>query len=60
MNDDSEARAIVGRTALVIEDVPGRGLIQVDDPELIQLAMPAKGENGLEMIEALRHESQEM
>ncbi|HEM2816631.1 TPA: type VII secretion protein EssC [Streptococcus suis] len=60
MNDDSEARAIVGRTALVIEDVPGRGLIQVDDPELIQLAMPAKGENGLEIIEALRHESQEM
>jgi S-DNA-T family DNA segregation ATPase FtsK/SpoIIIE len=41
MIDDSEPRAIVGRTTLTIDDLPGRGLIKLEEPELFQTALPA-------------------
>ncbi|WP_281186562.1 FtsK/SpoIIIE domain-containing protein, partial [Enterococcus rivorum] len=58
--DDSEPRAIVGRTNLTIEDLPGRGLIKLDEPESFQTALPAEGEDTLQIIEAIQAEVKEM
>jgi S-DNA-T family DNA segregation ATPase FtsK/SpoIIIE len=56
LNDDSEARGIVGRTTFEIDDVPGRGLVRLEQPEVFQVAMPARGDDTLGVIEALRAE----
>jgi S-DNA-T family DNA segregation ATPase FtsK/SpoIIIE len=58
--DDSEARVIVGRTTLTIDDLPGRGLIKLDEPELFQTALPAAGEDTLQIIDAIQGEVQAM
>jgi S-DNA-T family DNA segregation ATPase FtsK/SpoIIIE len=60
LNGEGEARGIVGRTALVIEDVPGRGLVRVDQPEAFQVAVPNAGTDALGVIEAIRDESGRM
>ncbi|HEM3705963.1 TPA: NACHT domain-containing protein, partial [Streptococcus suis] len=60
MSDDTEARSIVGRTSLVIEDLPGRGLIPMDQPELLQIALPSYGENSIQMIHNLKVEIDRM
>ncbi|MBO0447774.1 hypothetical protein JZO78_15690, partial [Enterococcus ureilyticus] len=53
-------RAIVGRTTLTIDDLPGRGLIKLDEPELFQAALPADGEDTLQIIEAIQEEVSQM
>jgi S-DNA-T family DNA segregation ATPase FtsK/SpoIIIE len=58
--DDSEPRVIVGRTTLTIDDLPGRGLIKLDEPELFQTALPAAGEDTLQIIDAIQGEVQAM
>ena len=58
--DDSEPRVIVGRTTLTIDDLPGRGLIKLDEPELFQTALPAEGEDTLQIIEAIQAEVSQM
>lgn len=58
--DDSEARAIVGRTQLVVDDLPGRGLIKLEEPQIFQTALPADGDDVLEIIENMRREASEM
>ncbi|WP_321388955.1 type VII secretion protein EssC [uncultured Enterococcus sp.] len=60
MIDDAEPRSIVGRTTLTIDDLPGRGLIKLDEPELFQAALPAVGEDTLKIIEAIQAEVSEM
>ncbi|WP_422389661.1 type VII secretion protein EssC [Candidatus Enterococcus lemimoniae] len=60
MIDDSEPRAIVGRTTLTIDDLPGRGLIKLEEPELFQTALPADGEDTLQIIEAIQEEVNDM
>ncbi|WP_454050726.1 type VII secretion protein EssC [Cellulomonas sp. Marseille-Q8402] len=60
MNDDSQPRAIVGRTTLQIDDLPGRGLVRVEQPEIFQAALPARGEEMLEVIETIQAEASEM
>jgi len=60
MIDDSEPRAIVGRTTLTIDDLPGRGLIKLEEPELFQVALPADGEDTLQIIEAIQEEVAQM
>ncbi|XUD05075.1 type VII secretion protein EssC [Enterococcus sp. AZ177] len=60
MIDDSEPRAIVGRTTLTIDDLPGRGLIKLEEPELFQAALPADGEDTLQIIEAIQEEVSQM
>jgi S-DNA-T family DNA segregation ATPase FtsK/SpoIIIE len=60
MIDDSEPRAIVGRTTLTIDDLPGRGLIKLEEPELFQTALPAEGEDTLQIIEAIQEEVAQM
>ncbi|MCB5954296.1 type VII secretion protein EssC [Enterococcus sp. CWB-B31] len=54
--DDFEAKSIVGRTSIAIEDLPGRGLIKMEEPELFQTALPASGEDTLKLIEAIQKE----
>lgn len=58
--DDNEARSIVGRTTLVIDDLPGRGLIKLDDPEIFQAALPTTGDDALAVIEAIQIEAKAM
>ncbi|MHC5215120.1 type VII secretion protein EssC [Enterococcus sp. LJL128] len=58
--DDAEPRSIVGRTTLTIDDLPGRGLIKLEEPELFQTALPAAGEDTLQIIEAIQDEVAEM
>ncbi len=60
MIDDSEPRAIVGRTTLTIDDLPGCGLIKLEEPELFQAALPADGEDTLQIIEAIQEEVNQM
>lgn len=60
MIDDSEPRGIVGRTTLTIDDLPGRGLIKLEEPELFQTALPADGEDTLQIIEAIQEEVKQM
>lgn len=58
--DDNEAKNIVGRTQLAIDDLPGRGLVKFDEPALFQAALPTLGEDTLDIIEAIREEAKEM
>lgn len=58
--DDSDAKTIVGRTQLVVDDIPGRGLIKLEEPELFQTALPAKGEDDLQIVEAIQQETEWM
>ncbi|MBC1307390.1 type VII secretion protein EssC [Listeria booriae] len=60
MIDKSDTSAIVGRTDMVIEELPGRGLIKLDEPTLFQAALPNIGENALEIIEANQKEAEQM
>lgn len=45
MSDDNDSRTIIGRTAYKIEDLPGRGLVNIDEPEIFQVALPVEGVN---------------
>ncbi|QBQ07168.1 type VII secretion protein EssC [Sporosarcina pasteurii] len=60
MIDEMEPRSIVGRTSLTIEEIPGRGLVKVEEPTIFQTALPVKGEEALEIIEGIQQESKEM
>lgn len=61
LNDDSEPRSVVGRTDLIIEDMAGRGLFKTEDgAQSIQVALPNRGEDPLEIIEGIRQEAKEM
>ncbi|WP_210470765.1 type VII secretion protein EssC [Sporosarcina sp. 6E9] len=60
MIDETEPRSIVGRTSLTIEEVPGRGLVKIEQPTVFQTALPVKGEETLEIIEEIQRESREM
>lgn len=59
-NADDEARMVVGRTSLKIDDTPGRGLARVEKPELFQVALPAKGESNIAMIQDMQTQVQGM
>ncbi|SFD42635.1 DNA segregation ATPase FtsK/SpoIIIE, S-DNA-T family [Bacillus sp. 491mf] len=60
MIDDTEPRAIVGRTDLKIEEVFGRGLIKIEDPTVFQTCMPTEGEDVLGVIEHIQAEGRDM
>ena len=60
MIDETEPRSIVGRTTLTIEEIPGRGLVKIEQPTVFQTALPVKGEETLEIIEGIQRESREM
>lgn len=60
LNDDMESRTIVGRTSLTIEDIPGRGLVYIEQPEIFQVALPTFGEDEVNVLENLTLERQAM
>ncbi|MGG0240016.1 type VII secretion protein EssC [Bacillus rhizoplanae] len=60
MIDETEARSIVGRTDLKIEEIAGRGLVKLEDPTVFQTCMPAEGEDVLHLIQHIQAEGREM
>src|SRR5699024_2482982 len=58
--DVSEVRAIVGRTDLEIAEIAGRGMIKLDQSALFQTALPANGEEALQVIENIQQMTEEM
>lgn len=59
-NADEEAKMVVGRTSLTIDDLPGRGLVRLEKPELFQVALPVKAENSMALIQTIQSEVQTM
>ncbi|AUJ26913.1 type VII secretion protein EssC [Virgibacillus dokdonensis] len=58
--EETEARGIVGRTEIEIEEIPGRGMIKLDEPALFQTMLPAEGEETLAIIDAIQATAKEM
>ncbi|WP_152655085.1 type VII secretion protein EssC [Oceanobacillus sp. CFH 90083] len=58
--DRSEVRGVVGRTELEIEEIPGRGIISLEDPALFQTVLPTYGEEVLEQIDNIQKTAEEM
>ncbi|MEN2768989.1 type VII secretion protein EssC [Ornithinibacillus xuwenensis] len=58
--ESTEARAIVGKTDIQIEEIAGRGLIKLDNPTLFQAMLPTAGEESLEIIDAIQQLAKEM
>lgn len=60
MIDGMEPRNIVGRTDLTIEELPGRGLVKLEQPTSFQTALPVNGEDTLAIIKKIQEECKEM
>ncbi|MEH7180129.1 type VII secretion protein EssC [Neobacillus vireti] len=60
MIDGTEPRNIVGRTELTIEEIPGRGLVKLEQPVVFQTALPVKGVDTLAVIKHIQEECREM
>lgn len=58
--DKDEISNIVGRTKMTVDDMPGRGLIKLDEPRLFQTYLPAEGEDSLQIIESVQAEAKDM
>lgn len=58
--DRTDVRAIVGKTDIEIEEIPGRGIVKLDNPILFQTALPASGTDTLAIIENIQKEAKEM
>jgi DNA segregation ATPase FtsK/SpoIIIE, S-DNA-T family len=58
--DKSEITSIVGRTALGIEELSGRGIIKLEEPTLFQAVLPTKSVDELEQIKQMQNEITEM
>ncbi|WP_162921733.1 hypothetical protein [Listeria costaricensis] len=60
LNEKNEANNIVGRSDYSIEEIPGRGLIKLDEPTLFQTALPNDGTNAIEIIQNNQDEASKM
>lgn len=60
MIEPGEARSIVGKTDLTIEELPGRGLVKLEEPTVFQTALPVCADGTLEIIEKIQAESEAM
>jgi len=60
MIDGTEVRNIVGRTDLTIEELPGRGLIKLEQPASFQTALPLRGQDTLTIIKNIQEECKVM
>ena len=58
--EDNAIKNIVGRDALIAEEIVGRGQIKLDQPIAVQFYLPAEGENDLERLHAIELEVNEM
>ncbi|MBM5720077.1 type VII secretion protein EssC [Listeria ivanovii] len=60
LNDKNEVSSIVGRSDYTIEEIPGRGLIKVEEPTLFQMALPNAGKEAIEIIKNNQDEAERM
>ncbi|MBP2622162.1 type VII secretion protein EssC [Streptococcus panodentis] len=60
LTDDTDTRALIGRTQLILEDKPGRAMIKLDEPEIFQMALPTKGDTAIDVIEQIGSEGKKM
>lgn len=58
--EQDDVQNIVGRTKLKIEDTPGRGLIKLDEPRLIQIYTPNDEQDGLAILTKIQEEAKAM
>ncbi|MGV0167242.1 type VII secretion protein EssC [Furfurilactobacillus sp. WILCCON 0119] len=58
--DASEVTDVVGRTKLTIEDLPGRGMVKLDEPRVFQTFEPCEAEDALHVLEAVKNEAGQM
>ncbi|SDZ50479.1 DNA segregation ATPase FtsK/SpoIIIE, S-DNA-T family [Evansella caseinilytica] len=58
--EQTEVRTIIGRTDLEIEEIPGRGLVKLEEPTLFQAMLPAEGAEALEIIDAIQAVAKQM
>ncbi|PAD39863.1 type VII secretion protein EssC [Terribacillus sp. 7520-G] len=58
--DSNEARSIVGRTDIEIEEIPGRGLMKIEDPALFQTMLPEHGQEVLEILDRIQDLANDM
>ncbi|MBC1487605.1 type VII secretion protein EssC [Listeria sp. FSL L7-1485] len=60
LNDKNAISSIVGRSDYTIEEIPGRGLIKVEEPTLFQMALPNTGKEAIEIIKNNQDEAERM
>ncbi|HHW4957959.1 TPA: FtsK/SpoIIIE domain-containing protein, partial [Streptococcus suis] len=60
LTDDVESRTIVGRHQHVMEEVPGRGLVHLDEVEVFQVALPAYAKDSFGLVQAVQDEAKTM
>ncbi|PAF16577.1 type VII secretion protein EssC [Terribacillus saccharophilus] len=58
--ESNEARSIVGRTDIEIEEIAGRGLVKMEEPALFQTMLPEHGEEALEILDRIQDLSKDM
>lgn len=59
-NNNNDVDELVGKTKLEIDDLPGRGLIRLEEARLFQVAVPVDGKNGLDIVNNLQKEVADM
>ncbi|HEL2041609.1 TPA: type VII secretion protein EssC, partial [Streptococcus suis] len=60
LTDDVESRTIVGRHQHVMEEVPGRGLVHLDEVEVFQVALPTYAKDSFGLVQAVQDEAKTM
>lgn len=60
MADDNEAKQLTGRHEHIMEDIAGRGIAQLEHPEVFQAALPAYGQADFDRIQMLQEEAETM
>jgi len=60
MIDKTEVTSIIGRSEFDIDELAGRGLMLLDIPTLMQVSLPACGEDSLEIVNNIQSEALEM
>ncbi|QDA73502.1 type VII secretion protein EssC [Listeria seeligeri] len=60
LNNKNEVSSIVGRSDYTIEEIPGRGLIKIEEPTLFQMALPNAGMEAIEIIKNNQDEAERM
>ena len=58
--EENAIRDIVGREALIAQEIVGRGQIKLDEPFSLQFYLPAEGECDLERLNAIETEIKDM
>lgn len=55
-NNEDDLYQLISKPRFKIDDVPGRGLIMLDETRLFQTALPVEGKDDVEIINNLRNE----